>query len=398
MAWTTSKKRAHGVRYTGMYRDADGNARSAGTSSSKRAALKAAEDEESKVRLGMWRDPGLGAITLEQYFEEWIAERIMELNTELTYRSHYRAGIAPTFAHTRLADITVERVQKWVAAQRKRGTKPSTIKARLKTLQTVLAARKGKSALRDGKISANPCYGVSVPFEPEREVTIFDPDEFTLIVAALPPWYQAMAMTWLETGVRWGELQALTPADFTGTLVWVQRTVIEVGRKYSENGTRFRLKDYPKTRSRRRLRVSPELVTVVQALVEQRGLGPRDRLFGMWQRTDLGLVPKRTDVWADGLPMSRNHFNDAWKRAQAKAGVEYRRPYDLRASNISWALAGGAANDLPKLMEHTGHTQIQTVRRYMATLGEPDDTIVNALAAVKARYDKVQQLHGRRPA
>ncbi len=88
MAWTTSKRRAHGVRYTGMYRDADGNARSAGTSSSKRAALKAAEDEETKVRLGMWCAPGLGAITLEQYFEEWIAERIMaELRDGTSTRS-----------------------------------------------------------------------------------------------------------------------------------------------------------------------------------------------------------------------------------------------------------------------------------------------------------------------
>ena len=52
MAWVSERSGARGTRYAGIYRNPDGNKRSAGTYSSRREALRAANREEQKVLPG----------------------------------------------------------------------------------------------------------------------------------------------------------------------------------------------------------------------------------------------------------------------------------------------------------------------------------------------------------
>lgn len=65
-------------------------------------------------------------------------------------------------------------------------------------------------------------------------------------------------------------------------------------------------------------------------------------------------------------------------------GLDGVRPYDLRASNISWMHAGGA--DLPTIMARAGHVRIDTTRRYTAALPDSDKRAQAALRAVRKRY------------
>lgn len=63
MAWVMTRHGARGTRYTGAYRDPDGRTRSAGSFSTRREALRAANREEQKVLVGAWHDNAQGEIS-----------------------------------------------------------------------------------------------------------------------------------------------------------------------------------------------------------------------------------------------------------------------------------------------------------------------------------------------
>jgi integrase len=390
MAWVKTRN----GKFTGMYRDAKGRERSAGTSTSKRAALRAAETEEAKVRTGEWLDPDDGRITFATYFtDHWLPHRRGEVNTLSFYEGMYRAkdhGLEVTFGDMALVDIRPSVIDNWVTDMVAAGMTPSTIRSRFKALQTVLAARRGTSALRDKRIAGNPCAAVDLPFVPQREVTIYTPEESDKLIEALHPWYQLQVLFAVETGCRMGEVRGLrvSDVDFLRRVVTVRQTVVETTIAKAGNGTPFIIKEYPKGRRQREVGIDTDLVTSLSAHIQKRGLKRDDLVFASPQR---GPRPKReiiqeverTDVWPQGVPQAKREFADEWLKAIKAAGVPYRRPHDLRASHISWLLAGGA--DVITVMERAGHNQISTTRRYATTLPDTHDKALAALRAVRNR-------------
>lgn len=383
MAWLER----HNGGWRGRYRDADGKKRTAGSAPTKRKALQLARAEEARVQEGRWFDPSPGQqTTFSEYFERlWLPNRVMELNTRLTYETHYRATLEPTFGSMPLTAIRPSTVQRWVAEQLAADeVRPSTVVARFKSLQTILAAKRGASALRDGFIQVNPCAGVNLPYAPRREVTIYTPEEADAVIAHLPPWWRLLPLLAADLGTRWGEALGIEVGDFTPDFrsVRISRTVIEVGKEASGNGTPFAIKPYPKGKKPREISLSPDASTAVHEHVRRLGLTAGDRLFSMPD----GEAPKRTDAWPHGLPPSRSFFRGVWGRAIKDAGVPHRRFHDLRASNISWLLAGGL--DLPTTMKRAGHVQFETTLRYTQTLPDEEVRAQNALAHIRDRYKR----------
>lgn len=95
-------------------------------------------------------------------------------------------------------------------------------------------------------------------------------------------------------------------------------------------------------------------------------------------------IPRRTAEWPDGLPIGRTFFRESvWLPAHQAAGVEPLRFHDLRASNISWLLAMGV--DLPTVMEHAGHAEFTTTRRYAKALSDADEKVLDALSQIRRR-------------
>jgi hypothetical protein len=73
MAWVSERSGTRGTRYAGIYRDPDGQKRSAGTYPSRREALRAANREEQKVLSGTWHDGSLGQITFRDLRRRGVA-------------------------------------------------------------------------------------------------------------------------------------------------------------------------------------------------------------------------------------------------------------------------------------------------------------------------------------
>lgn len=372
MAWAEKATRNGQQVYRGRYRDAEGRVHTAAVDRLKRVALRAAQHQETHSREAA-QHRVTGPITLQEYYAiHWFPHRRTEINTRAGYESHFRTALAPAFGDTPLREITSTAIQAWVTTMTEQHVSPVTIHARVGALQTILAARRGASAIRDGYIDTNPVHGVQLPRMPRREVTVFTPGEVDQLLDAIGEPWRLLCEFVAGTGLRWGEAIGLEVGDFEPDMrrFTVRRTIVETTRTRSGNGTRFVVKPYPKNGHRRRVGIAEDLSTAVQAVISARALPPAARLFTM----PTGATP------------SRNYFRTAvWLPALDRAGMAHRRFHDLRGSHISWLLAGGA--DLPAVMARVGHHQFETTRRYTTVMDGADDRALDALTAVRRRHD-----------
>ena len=145
----------HGKKFRGTYTDENGRRRKTRVFPTKRAARQCAEEQEARLRSGTWRDPSTGKRTLTEYVEDpdhgWLRLRREERTTRDGYRSHWNQ-IKPVLEHYELRRLRSSVIQAWVNEQEAAGVTPITIKARFTFLQTVLAAKSGVSAIRDGEL------------------------------------------------------------------------------------------------------------------------------------------------------------------------------------------------------------------------------------------------------
>ena len=250
----------------------------------------------------------------------------------------------------------------------------------------------------------------------------------------------------IETGFRWGELTELRPKDLdaaTRTFT-ISRAVVELNPKFHPTGGRFLVKDYPKDREYRRVKVSQQLVEKIHRYITETGRGPHDLLFAMRSQEEEPMPVQRTppdpetlgetapnadgrryrhgtlsgynagncrcrpcrDVIATYRNSRRNRGKDrprvgrpidtdghipsgwfrnhVWRPACRTAGLGTEtRPHDMRHAHASWLLAGGA--DLQVVKERLGHGSIKTTERYLHTLPDQDESAIDAFLSIRRR-------------
>ena len=116
MAWIKVRVTDDGdKRFVACYRDPEGRQRSAGTYSSRRAAERAANREEAKVREGAWHDHSRGQVTFAEYVETvWLPSKQVETSTLAAYRSYLDKHFIPVFGRRPMGKILPSEVQRWV--------------------------------------------------------------------------------------------------------------------------------------------------------------------------------------------------------------------------------------------------------------------------------------------
>lgn len=383
MAWVTVRRAEDGKkRYQGRYRDASGAKRTVGTFSTDKAAMQAAVRAEIALAEGTWIDPRAGRITFKEYAQNvWLPSRHLEVTTYAAYASNLRIHFVPFFGDYPMARIMPALVQEWVnqaaktttiADKRRKGLSARSIVKYHVMLHSIFAR-----AVADRIIPFNPCAATDLPKVISTRTRTLTPDEYTRLLAQIPPRFTVMVMTAIETGLRWGELVALRPrhVDTEARTVTVQDTIVEVSTKDSPTGRRMIVKPYPKDDEPRTVAVSQDLIDALLARIDDLGLGPADLLF-----------PSRET--AGGQPLSRGTFNTRyWRPAVQRSGIDFPvRMHDLRHAHASWLLAGGA--DLLSVMERMGHAQIQTTQKYLHTLGDADQRALAAFHATRSRASR----------
>ena len=428
-------------RYTACYLDPRGALRSAGTYSSKKAANKAWQRAEAKLAEGRLNDPRRGKQTFRRYVtEEWLPNHVMEVTTREAYTYQIGKHILPWFGPMRMNQIMPAHVREWVTDLQAKNVSPASIQKVRFILSAIFT-----SALDDVTF-LHACKGVKTPTVPRKTLKIITPEQFDAIYAALPdPAMQLLVETDIETGLRWGELAEFRVRDLDPVtrILTVSRAVVQVDPKFHPSGQRFLVKQYPKDKENRRLKLSQQLNAKLAAHIAAKGLSEDDLLFTMRvpdsptarlralpDPATLGFTKPnvagrqyrhatmsgynagkcrcrhckdaaaiyRASRRADGKDeprqpravdtdghISRDWFRQKiWGPALKRAGMTFHvRAHDLRHAHASWLLAGGA--DLQMVKERLGHGSISTTERYLHTLPEADDDALDAFSRIRTR-------------
>jgi integrase len=367
MAWVVARKGPHGTKFKACYRDPSGAERSAGTYPSRRAAERAGQREEQRVREGRWHDYSLGATTLREYVEKtWLPSKHIELTTRAAYHSNLDKHLLPSFGDRPIGRILPSNVQEWVTMATAQGLTPRSVQKYHVMLHSIF-----RRAVRDPLILSNPCEHTELPKVVLRRSRTLIPEEFDQLIQAIPERHRLMVEAAIETGMRWGELIALRPrdVDFLRRQLTVEEAIVEVSKRHSPSGERMIVKPYPKDNEARTFGVRELWLDAIAEHISSRGLSRDELLFATEAGTPISRNTFRTRVWLPAVKASGLDFN---------VGM-----HDLRHAHASWLLAGGA--DLKGVMERMGHAQIQTTQKYLHTLPDTDKKNLDAFTRVAGR-------------
>jgi integrase len=443
VGWSRKRLDQNGKeRYTAYYRDARGKTCVVGTFAKKKDADHAWKTAEVRLAEGRLGDPRRGRQTFQRYVEvEWLPNHVMEATTREGYTYSIYKHIMPWFGPMRMNQIMPADVREWVTHLTNSRIGPSN----LRTLKSILSAV-FTTALNDQVTVLHPCKGVKTPTVPPASLTIVTPEQFDAIYQALPDaGAQLLVETAIETGLRWGELVELRPRDLNPStrILSVSRVQVELNPKFHPDGGEFLVRDYPKGKQHRRVKLSPQIVAKLTAHAQRHCLRPDDLFFTVARVSQaapklkvipdpeqLGLTEPnvagrrywhgtlsaytagkcrcaycrgafaiyRANRRASGADpprgswtidperrISRRWFRDhVWLPALKAADPGIRvRVHDLRHAHASWLLAGGA--DLAVVKERLGHRDISTTQRYLHALPDADDTAVDALTKIRNR-------------
>jgi integrase len=304
-------------------------------------------------------------VTFASFAHEWLADyperKGLKSSTVRGYRGIVDGHLIPVFGSGKVADVDVDRVERYVAGKRRKGLGPRTVNRHLNVLSLILNA-----AVRRRLIAANPVGHIDRPPEPRRRWRILSPVEIRAVEKALDEMIEAAdpgseERAWRETvrvvflvnygtGLRLGELlglrwRAVRLADPEGASLRVEETLVR-GRV-----------DTPKSeRGERTIALGPRLA---------------DELFQHRARTAYDGDDERVFVSPHrGCALNPKRYAKTLRDALTKAGiVDYVRPtHDGRHSSITNAAAAGTAP--AALMARAGHSDFKTTQGYIDLAGE----------------------------
>jgi integrase len=320
--WITRRTATRGVRYRVMFRigGRESVPRYGGSFGTKREALARKAwiaGELAAMRVPNLRLKTVETVTLKQLAERWTASRVdVSAGTMQTYR------VALGRLFPRLGDRPVERfdsqtVADLVAELHAAGLRKQTIRKTVSVLAMILD---------HGRIEPNPARDkltVKLPREERRELQPPTAAHVGAVVGLLPKRYRLPALILDATGMRIGELEALTWGDLD-----------EPRERWRVSGA------VSKTGRARWVPVHPDLFQAVTRLVAR-----EDR------------VPGRPVFQGFG----GDRFRTAITRACTASGVPQFSPHDLRHRRVSLLHLGGMP--WARIGELVGHDDLVTTAR-----------------------------------
>jgi integrase len=122
---------------------------------------------------------------------------------------YLRRHILPAFGAMRLIQILPSDVREWVSELQAAGVSPAVIRSCFAVLSAIFT-----TAFNDQLAQLHPCRGVKTPPVAKKRRAIVTPAEFEQLCAQLPNKVARLLVELdIETGLRWGELTELRPAD-----------------------------------------------------------------------------------------------------------------------------------------------------------------------------------------
>ena len=111
-----------------------------------------------------------------------------------------------------MGKILPSEIQRWVTTATENGLSAASVRKYHTMLGSVF-----ERALRDRVVTFNPCAHTELPKVIKKKTRTLTPAEYDTILASLPSQHRLMVETAINTGLRWGELIALSPATSTSS-------------------------------------------------------------------------------------------------------------------------------------------------------------------------------------
>lgn len=226
----------------------------------------------------------------------------------------------------------------------------------------------------------SPCSGVVIPGDKgnldddDDEITIFTETEILLIYKEITDnRLRFLVKLALGTGLRLGELLALTYADIKDGTVIVNKTLSE----YSEIGAdakRTKVIRDQAPKSKKGVRKVPLPAVLNKELTRHHLTQKKEQLKSLvWEKSDYMFTTNT------GKRLSESNIRKSWKLILSNCGIPYKKFHSLRHSYISNLVNSGVP--LTWVQELAGHSRIEMTAKYAhTTLGDKRlaiDKIIN---------------------
>lgn len=299
-------------------------------------------------------------VTVADAWADWLAyrrcsARPMRLSTAADYESAWRCHLGPALGDLALSRIDGTTIARLVVSLSSAGMRSKRLHNVLVPLRACLRWHH-----RMGALDRDPSnwFDTSPPLAEER--TILTIEEVERLAEAIGPFHRPLVMFAAYTGVRLGELRALTwgDVDLEARIARIDKTL------YLNTPQRSTKTGYD--------RVVPIPAHVADVLREWRDRCPRSSAG--W------VFPGRTGAPLDASTFRRTVWRKALKAARLPETV---RIHDLRHTSASLYLRHGAT--VREVMDIHGWRQMQTATRYLHagdTLGAAADRLSDARASV----------------
>jgi integrase len=289
-------------------------------------------------------------ITVGELLTDWMkaAHQTLEPETYGDYAEYVTRTWRPRFGKLLLSDLSLELVDDWIAEQ-------SCGRKRILNLLTPLRQAMRYAVSPRRLLTVDPLAKIKVQRPAGIRDDVIDPFSAPEIAAALPHLESELAnmcQFWVWTGLRQGELIALTWAD-----VDFDRGVAMVTK--AARGNRRKA---PKTNAgRREVKLLPPALEALQAQK------PHTRLLHREIFLDPGTRPRGNDKAHRRPPQpwaNDKQIRVRWAAALAAAGVRYRFPRQLRHTYASWMLM--AREDPLWIARQMGHKDVSITLKVYA--------------------------------
>jgi integrase len=305
---------------------------------------------ETDLRRGVWLDPRTGKVTLTDFGETWLRQRVdakrLSERTEELYRWLFSKHIEPSLGDVEISKLKPGAVRAWHA--RLAATRHTTAAKAYRLLAAMM-----KTAVADGLVAQSPCRIEGAALERPEERQVASAAQVAALTAAMPPNLRAVVLlaTWCQ--LRRGEILGLRRRDID---VDEQLLIIEETRVTAMSGKV--VVKAPKTAAGRRT------IAIPRHIVDALG----------WH------IERFVGQEADSLifDVTSRMLDIAWTRARVEVGMEGFRLHDLRHTGLTWAAEAGAS--VAELMRRGGHASPVAALRYQHATDDHDRAIADALA------------------
>lgn len=288
------------------------------------------------------------------------------------YEGIYRNYVENTeLGYLRLKDIQRITIQKYYTELYEQGKSYSQIKNANKLINMFF-----KYAVIEGYLLRNPCEGINLEqykteetideldliFEEEGEIETFTDDEISILLDEIKNKKLKILVKFaLGTGLRQGEILALTKSDIKDMEVRVTKSLSNVKVFDDSNNYTYQLKvTKPKTKSS--IRKVPIPTELKKDLVELNKIryAEKLKLGELYQNNDL-LFPSETGTYIDSRNLLRS-----WQRVFNNIGIPYKKFHALRHTYATQLLKNGS--QLITVSRLLGHSSIKTTEIYAHVL------------------------------